>query len=139
MPVARPSIWKTPRCTTSSPTRTESPPFSAGPVSPGGRFQVPSSNWTSVIRGATARTRPRRSSPPVTETPPPIVSSAAESSGSPPSRGSFSMRTSASAIEGGKTWKSTRRKLTGRFSSSERRCSETPCIRVWNRSEFQIE
>ncbi len=139
IPMARPSSWNTPRCTTSSPTRTARPPFSAGPVRPGGRFQVPSANCTRAMRGETARTRPRRSSRPVTDTPPPIVSSAADNSGSPPIRGSFSMRTSASWIDGGKTWKSTRRKVTGRFRSSESRCSDTPCRSVWKRSEFQIE
>ena len=75
-PSCGPSNSKTPCCTTSSPISTcRPPPSPAGPVSPGGRFQVPSGNWTRAIRGETARTRPKRSSRPVTETPPPIVSS----------------------------------------------------------------
>ena len=49
------------------------------------------------------------------------------------------MRTSASVSDGGKIRNWTRLKLTGRFSSSESRCSETPSISVWKRSEFQIE
>ena len=85
-PDLRPSNSKTPCCTTSSPTRTVSPPLPAGRDRPGGRFQLPSGNCTSEIFGCSARTRPNRSSPPVTERPPPIVSSSAVSSGSPRQR-----------------------------------------------------